>query len=121
MINAGSASASTTFAGIMKRNNRGYVVGRETRTAYHRMNAMKFVNIQLANSQFKCHIPLVRIVQDEHVSDAFPYGRGVIPHLTVPLSYEELATDGQLIYNKTLELIANDIYLEDEAEETLKI
>ncbi len=105
----------------MKRNNRGYVVGRETRTAYHRMNAMKFVNIQLANSQFKCHIPLVRIVQDEHVSDAFPYGRGVIPHLTVPLSYEELATDGQLIYNKTLELIANDIYLEDEAEETLKI
>ena len=118
LINGRSASASTTFAGIMKRNKRGYIVGRETKTAYHCMNAVKFADIQLANSMFKCHIPIVRLVQDEFVSDEFPYGRGVIPHLNIPLSYEEITTNSQRIYTKTLELIANGIYLEDEAKQT---
>lgn len=116
LINGGSASASTTFAGIMKRNKRGYIVGRETKTAYHYMNAVKFADIQLANSLFKCHIPMVRLVQDEFVSDEFPYGRGVIPHLTIPVSYEELTANNQLIYTKTLSLIENDVYLENETK-----
>lgn len=114
LINGKSASASTTFAGIMKRNRRGYVVGRETKTAYHYMNAVKFADIQLANSMIKCHIPMVRLVHDEFVSDEFPYGRGVIPNLTIPISYEELTTNNQLIYTKTLNLIENGVYLEDE-------
>lgn len=116
LINGGSASASTTFAGIMKRNKRGYIVGRETKTAYHYMNAVKFADIQLANSLFKCHIPMVRLVQDEFVSNEFPYGRGVIPHLTIPVSYEELTANNQLIYTKTLSLIENDVYLENETK-----
>lgn len=115
LINGRSASASTLFAGIMKRNKRGYIVGRETKTAYHCMNAEKFADIQLVNSMFQCHIPIVRLVHDEYVSDEFPYGRGVIPHLTVPLSYEEMTTNHQLVYTKTLDLIANGIYLESEA------
>lgn len=115
LINEGSASASTIFAGIMKRNKRGYIVGRETKTAYHCMNAEKFADIQLTNSMFKCHMPLVRLVSDEFVSDEFPYGRGVIPHLTIPLSYKEIKVDNQIVYKKTLDLIANGIYLEDEA------
>lgn len=96
----------------MKRNRRGYIVGRETKTAYHRMNANKFADIQLNNSMFKCHIPMVRIVQDEYVSDEFPSGRGVIPHFTVPFSYEELVMNEPMIYLKTLDLIANGVYLE---------
>lgn len=118
LINGKSASASTTFAGIMKRNRRGYVVGRETKTAYHYMNAVKFADIQLANSMIKCHIPMVRLVHDEFVSDEFPYGRGVIPNLTIPISYEELTTNNQLIYTKTLNLIENGVYLEDEMKRT---
>lgn len=120
LINANSASASTEFAGIMKRNSRGYVIGRETKTAYHTMNAMKFAEIGLPNSHFKCHIPMVRIVSDEFVSDDFPYGRGVIPHLTIPFTYEEMTSNGEMIYNKALELIRDGIYLE-EPEEVIEV
>ncbi len=120
LINANSASASTDFAGIMKRNARGYVIGRETKTAYHTMNASKFAEIGLPNSHFKCHIPMVRIVSDEFVSDDFPYGRGVIPHLTIPFTYEEMTNNGEMIYNKALELIRDGIYLE-EPEEVIEV
>ena len=120
LINANSASASTEFAGIMKRNARGYVIGRETKTAYHMMNALKFAEIGLPNSHFKCHIPMVRIVSDEFVSDDFPYGRGVIPHLTIPFTYEEMTNNGEIIYNKALELIRDGIYLE-EPEEVIEV
>ena len=120
LINANSASASTEFAGIMKRNARGYVIGRETKTAYHTMNAMKFAEIGLPNSHFKCHIPMVRIVSDEFVSEDFPYGRGVIPHLTIPFTYEEMTSNGEMIYNKALELIRDGIYLE-EPEEVIEV
>ena len=120
LINANSASASTEFAGIMKRNARGYVIGRETKTAYHTMNALKFAEIGLSNSHFKCHIPMVRIVSDEFVSEDFPYGRGVIPHLTIPFTYEEMTNNGEMIYNKALELIRDGIYLE-EPEEVIEV
>ena len=120
LINANSASASTVFAGIMKRNSRGYVIGRETKTAYHTMNAMKFAEIGLPNSHFKCHIPIIRIVSDEFVNDDFPYGRGVIPHLTIPFTYEEMTNNGEMIYNKALELIRDGIYLE-EPEEVIEV
>ena len=120
LINANSASASTEFAGIMKRNARGYVIGRETKTAYHTMNALKFAEIGLPNSHFKCHIPMVRIVSDEFVSEDFPYGRGVIPHLTIPFTYEEMTSNGEMIYNKALELIRDGIYLE-EPEEVIEV
>ena len=116
LINANSASASTDFAGIMKRNARGYVIGRETKTAYHTMNALKFAEIGLPNSHFKCHIPMVRIVSDEFVSEDFPYGRGVIPHLTIQFTYEEMTNNGEMIYNKALELIRDGIYLEEPEE-----
>ena len=120
LINANSASASTEFAGIMKRNARGYVIGRETKTAYHTMNALKFAEIGLPNSHFKCHIPMVRIVSDEFVSEDFPYGRGVIPHLTIPFTYEEMTNNGEMIYNKALELIRDGIHLE-EPEEVIEV
>lgn len=116
LINANSASASTEFAGIMKRNSRGYVIGRETKTAYHTMNAMKFAEIGLPNSHFKCHIPIIRIVSDEFVNNDFPYGRGVIPHLTIPFTYEEMTSNGEMIYNKALELIRDGIYLEEDSK-----
>ena len=116
LINANSASASTEFAGIMKRNARGYVIGRETKTAYHTMNALKFAEIGLSNSLFKCHIPMVRIVSDEFVNEDFPYGRGVIPHLTIPFTYEEMTSDGEMIYNKALVLIRDGIYLEEDSK-----
>ena len=59
---------------------------------------------------------MVRIVSDEFVNEDFPYGRGVIPHLTIPFTYEEMTSNGEMIYNKALELIRDGVYLE-KAEE----
>ena len=63
---------------------------------------------------------MVRIVSDEFVSEDFPYGRGVIPHFTIPLTYEEMTSNGEMIYNKALELIRDGIYLE-EPEEVIEV
>ena len=81
------------------------------------MNALKFVDIMLPNSMFKCHIPMTRVVTDEFVSEDFPYGRGVIPHLNIPLTYEEVTSKGNLIYDTALELIRDGIYLEEASED----
>ena len=59
---------------------------------------------------------MVRIVSDEFVNEDFPYGRGVIPHFTIPFTYEEMTSNGEMIYNKALELIRDGIYLEEDSE-----
>lgn len=111
IINENTASAGALFAGIMKRNKRGYIIGRETMTAYHVMNAAKFATIQLSNSRFQYQIPICRIVWDEHIDEDFPYGRGVIPHMEIPFTMEEVTQNGDMLYTKTLEIIDKGIYI----------
>ncbi len=113
IINANTASAAALFAGIMKRNKRGYIIGRETMTAYHVMNAAKFATIQLSNSRFKYQIPICRIVWDEHIDEDFPYGRGVMPHMNIPFTMEEVTQNGDMLYIKTLEAIDKGIYIDN--------
>ena len=105
LIDSHSASASAFLAGTIKRNYRGYIVGRETKSAYHCETAVKFANIQLANSQFTASIPMVRIVFDETTNDRLPARRGVIPDCNIPLSEEEFHYDGDYILDRTLQLI----------------
>ena len=112
LIDSHSASASAFLAGTIKRNCRGYVVGRETKSAYHCETAIKFANIQLANSQFTASIPMVRIVFDETTNDRLPARRGVIPDCNIPLSEEEFHYDGDYILDRTLQLIADGTYIE---------
>lgn len=82
------------------------------RTAYHYMTALKFVDICLPNSRVTWHIPLVKCVFDTTENPRIPYGRGVIPDIYVPLTYEEVAsTNGDAILNRALEAIANGEYL----------
>lgn len=111
IINAKSASAAAQFAGILKRQHRAYILGRESATAYHTMTALKFADIELHHSLFKCHIPMVRLVCDTVADSIFPAGRGVMPHLSIPLSIQELAHDGQLLPHRALQLIAQGTYL----------
>ena len=112
LIDSHSASASAFLAGTIKRNYRGYIVGRETKSAYHCETCEKFANIQLANSQFTATIPMVRIVVDETVTDRLPALRGVIPDCNIPLSEEEFHYDGDYILDRTLQLIADGTYIE---------
>ena len=104
-------------------SHRGLIIGRETRTAYHYMTALKFVDICLPHSRVTWHIPLVKCVFDTTENPRIPYGRGVIPDIYVPLTYEEVAsTNGDAILNRALEAIANGEYLgenpfEDDAKD----
>ena len=107
-----SASASAFLAGTVKRNYRGYIVGRETKSAYHHETCMKFASIELANSKFTAKIPMVRIVIDETVNDRLPALRGVMPDCNIPLTEEEFHYDGDYLLDRTLQLIADGTYIE---------
>ena len=118
LIDSRSASASAFLAGAVKRNDRGYIVGRETMSAYHCETCLKFAKIYLPNSQFTATIPMVRVVIDETVSDRLPALRGVIPDCDIPMSEEEFHYDGDYILDRTLQLIADGIYLDLPANES---
>ena len=121
LIDSRSASASAFLAGAVKRNDRGYVVGRETMSAYHTETCIKFANISLPNSQFTATIPMVRVVIDETVSDRLPALRGVIPDCDIPMTEAEFHYDGDYILDRTLQLIAEGTYLEiPDAEASLR-
>jgi len=112
LIDSRSASASAFLAGAIKRNDRGYIVGRETMSAYHCENCVKFANIYLPNSQFSATIPMVRVVIDETVSDRLPALRGVIPDCNIPMTEAEFHYDGDYILDRTLQLISDGTYLD---------
>lgn len=112
LTNEGSCSAATLFPATVMRSHRGLIIGRETRTAYHYMTALKFADICLPDSRVTWRIPLVKCVFDETESPRIPYGRGVVPDIYVPLTCEEVAfTDGDAILNRALKAIADGEYL----------
>lgn len=111
LVNEHSVSAATLFPAMLVRNHRGVVVGRETRTAYHFMNAIKFAHMSLPTSQIKVTIPLIGTHFDTVVNDRVPYGRGVLPDYEVPLTMDEISfKNGDAILNKAMELIKNGHY-----------
>lgn len=106
LTNENSISAATLFPALVVRNHRGVIVGRETRTAYHFMNALKFDDVKLPHSTITITIPLVETYFDAIVNDRVPFGRGVVPDYFVPLTLDELTfKNGDAILNYTLELI----------------
>lgn len=109
-----SVSAATYFPAYLVRNHRAVTVGRETKTGYHYMTAIKFVDILLPNSKIQVRIPMVKDVFDDVETPRTPYGRGLLPDYEVPLTYEEMYTaDNDPVLDKALELIAEDKYLGD--------
>lgn len=115
LTNENSVSAATVFPALLVRNHRGVVVGRETRTAYHFMNALKFAEICLPNSKITIRIPLVELCFDTVVNQRIPFGRGVIPDYEVPLTLDEMNhTYGDAILNYTLTLIEQGKNLGDD-------
>ena len=112
LTNESSFSASTCFAGWVKKQNRGVIVGRETGSAYHQMKARNFTQYQLPNSSITIQIPLVKDVFDTIVNERFPFGRGVLPDYPVNFTPEELSfAHGDSILNYTLQLIRDDKYI----------
>ena len=112
LTNETSFSASTCFAGWVKKQNRGVIVGRETGSAYHQMKAENFTQYLLPNSDIAIQIPTIKVVFDTVVNERFPYGRGVLPDYPVNFTPEELSfVHGDSILNYTLQLIQDGKYI----------
>lgn len=112
LTNETSFSASTCFAGWVKKQNRGVIVGRETGSAYHQMKAENFTQYVLPNSDIAIQIPTIKVVFDTVVNERFPYGRGVLPDYPVDFTPEELSfAHGDSILNYTKQLIREGKYI----------
>ena len=112
LTNETSFSASTCFAGWVKKQNRGVIVGRETGSAYHQMKAENFTQYVLPNSDIAIQIPTIKVVFDTVVNERFPFGRGVLPDYPVNFTPEELSfAHGDSILNYTQQLIREGKYI----------
>ena len=124
LANETSFSASTCFAGWVKKQNRGVIVGRETGSTYHVMKARNFTQYSMPNSDITIQIPMIKDVFDTVVNERFPYGRGVLPDYPVNFTPEELSfAHGDSILNYTLQLIRDGkyIYYVEPEPETLAV
>ena len=120
ITNESTMSAASSFAGMVKKQDRGVIVGRETGTAYHQMKALKFEKLFLPNSSYIINFPLVKIVADTVYNELFPYGRGVLPDYPVRISLEEIeCRNGDKVLDYTLQLIEENKYIERPKIETV--
>ncbi len=107
LTNANSNSESARFAGLVHKYNRGVIIGQETGTTYHQMNAVKFASVNVANTGLTMRMPLVKVVFHEPGNSDIPFGRGVIPDYPIELKLEDYFSNNDQIMNFTLELIKN--------------
>ena len=106
LINEASYSAATDFPSHLVRAKRAVSIGRETATAYHYMTALKFARLFLPNTGIEYHLPLVKAITATDVSERFPYGRGLLPDIEVPLTQEEVFFPTEdVILKKALDII----------------
>lgn len=104
-------SAAATFAYHFKKYHKGYIVGRETGSSITQMNAEKFANILLPNSNIEICVPMVKIYLDKD-NIVFPYGRGVLPDYEIPLDLDELSSGNpDKIIRECLEIIGNQNHI----------
>jgi C-terminal processing protease CtpA/Prc len=107
LTNARSISASTLFPSYIKHNKRGLVIGRETGTAMHSMNAVKFAFVNLHNTGYTLYMPLMKIVTYDKEDTNCEWGRGVIPDYNIELSLEEKLDTNDYVLDSALRIVKN--------------
>ena len=89
LTNELSLSAATVFPSLVYKHKRGKIIGRETGSCFYHMNGLKFPVISLENTGLEFFLPLVKVNFEKKQNSDIPWGRGVIPHIKIPLSYNE--------------------------------
>ena len=105
LVNPRSISAATLLPALVRKFDRGVIIGQETGSCYYRMNGLKFAQVRLEHSGLELRLPLVKMIFDERRRPDIPWGRGVIPDVPLPLVYEFAGMEDQALA-KALELIA---------------
>ena len=68
------------------------------------MTALKYCKLRLPNTGVIWHIPLVREIFDTDTVGDIPYGRGVMPDVYIPLTFDEVAfNNGDELRDKAIE------------------
>lgn len=110
ILNEISGSSASYFASALHRAGRTLIIGRESRTAYHHMTALKYCKLRLPNSGVIWQIPMVREIFDTDTIGNIPVGHGVQPDIYIPLTFEEVAfNNGDELREKAIEMaLVND-------------
>lgn len=116
LTNELSISAASIFAGLIHKYKRGVIVGRETGSAYQQLNAVKFANVNLKNTELSLRIPLVKCIYEYPENSDIPWGRGVLPDYPFNITLDELIGDKDTMLNYTLQLIKENKYLNEKTE-----
>ena len=105
LINEFTQSVPTLLPALVRREQRGVIIGRETNSPYHILSAQPVVQYSLPHSHFVLSVPLLKIYFDTLQEASNPYGRGVIPDYRIGFSIRELTgqcTDSILAFTTTL-------------------
>jgi C-terminal processing protease CtpA/Prc len=105
ITNEFSFSASTIFAALVHKYQRGKIVGRETGSSYYQINADKFANVTLKNSGLGLRVPLIKEIFDDKIDKSIPWGRGVIPDFPIKLSFDTFVGTEDKLLNSTIQII----------------
>ncbi len=108
LANEFSLSAATLLPAFVHKQNRGVIIGRETGSGYYQMNAIHFPEINLKNTGLELYFPLEQVIFEEKGNSDIPWGRGVIPDITIPLSYAEFSGQDESFLKIAKDLIYNE-------------
>ena len=90
LIDGGTFSAATEVASILHSNQRATFIGDETGGGYYGNNSAMMYGIQLPNSKINYYLPVIRYYL---AVDHAPFiGRGLIPDISLPQTYEDYMT-----------------------------
>lgn len=98
LINGSTFSASTLFSSAVRDQPGVTLVGEQAGGGWHGNTGVIIPDITLPNTKMKVRLPLVRIVQYQHVPHN---GLGVMPNVYVPPSYEAFMQG----YDKKLKVV----------------
>jgi hypothetical protein len=101
LTNEYTFSAATLFAGLVRKHKRGIIIGRETGSSYHQLNATKSAQILLPNTNLILYLPLIKTVYDT-ATDKQSFGRGVCPDYTIDISFDHFISSEDLFLNSCL-------------------
>ena len=103
LISGPTFSASCMFLNAIRGQKNIKLVGEETGGGSYGNNGIMIPDLILPQTKIRVRVPLFRIIQQKHISEK---GRGVMPDIYVPTSYDAI----QKSYDKKMSVVKEMIY-----------